>query len=577
MNKTIVRRETQPETSQLTDLHPVLQRVYAARQITSSDDLDRELSGLIPYQSLLNIDKACERLHQALDQQQKILIVGDFDADGATSSAVAVSALKDFGAEHVDYLVPNRFEFGYGLTPPIIDVALDNKPDLIITVDNGIASHDGVAHANSLGIDVLVTDHHLPADTLPDAVAIVNPNLPGDPFPSKSLAGVGVIFYVMVALRAYLKSKNWFQLKNLDCPNMADYLDFVALGTIADVVSLDKNNRILVYQGLRRIRAGHLHTGLKSLLDVAGKDQPRITAIDLGYSIGPRLNAAGRLDDMRVGISCLLEEDPIKAHELALELDTLNRQRRTIEGDMQREAFDAVTELQLDKKMPVGVCLYNDTWHQGVIGLVASRVKEKLYRPVIAFAKVENGEIKGSARSVKGLHIRDILDSIAKAHPDILSKFGGHSMAAGLCIEEQHYEAFKKAFEQTVAQKASEEILRDCVETDGELMPDNFTFELAALLREAGPWGQDFPEPRFDGDFHLLDQHIVGQRHLKMTLQVPGTDHFLDAIAFNVDTDKWPNQRCEKAHLVYRLDINQYCGRSKLQLLVEEIREDVHD
>jgi single-stranded-DNA-specific exonuclease len=571
MSKVIVRRELAADLSGLADLHPLLQRVYAARQVTSSDEVDCELKGLLPYTDMLNIEAAAKRLAKAVSTQERILIVGDFDADGATSTVLAVSALRSFGAQYVRYLVPNRFAFGYGLTPEIVDVAKDQSPDLLITVDNGISSVAGVERAKELGIDVLITDHHLPGDHVPEGCIIVNPNQKGDLFSSKSLAGVGVIFYAMLALRSELKNMNWFEKINRECPNMAQYLDLVALGTVADVVPLDKNNRILVQQGLRRIRAGYTCAGILALLSVADKSRESISATDLGFAIGPRLNAAGRLEDMSLGISCLLSRDPNSAHRKAKKLDHLNKERRAIETQMKREAFDVIDQLNFDRKLPIGVCLLDETWHQGIIGLVAARVKEKVSRPTIAFAKVSPDTLKGSARSVKGLHIRDVLDNIAKANPHLLTKFGGHAMAAGLSIHPDNYEEFSKVFAEEVGKILSEDDLQDRIETDGELVSDDFTLDIAELLRSAGPWGQNFPEPRFDGIFQLVDQHIVGRRHLKMTLQIPSTDIFIDGIAFNVDADKWPNFNCQQAHVVYRLDINEFNGRRKLQLLVEDL------
>lgn len=571
MNNVVVRRSVE-ENDALSTLPPLLQRVYAARNIEKLEDIDRELTGLLPYDQLSQIDAAVQRLHQAMRAQEKILIIGDFDADGATASALAVLALKAFGANFVDYLVPNRFTYGYGLTSPIVELAKEREADLIITVDNGISSVEGVARANELGIDVIVTDHHLPGDELPNACVIVNPNQPGDKFPSKCIAGCGVIFYVMLALRAYLNDKKWFKENNIASPNMAQYLDLVALGTISDVVHLDKNNRIMVYHGLRRIRAGQARPGINALLEVSRRDSTLIKAMDLGFSIGPRLNAAGRLADMSMGITCLLSESSNEAFALARELDQLNQERRTIETNMRREAFAIVDQLHLMDQLPLGLCLYDENWHQGVVGLIASRVKEKLHRPVIAFATGEDGAtLKGSARSIKGLHIRDILDNIATSYPDLLQKFGGHAMAAGLSISVENFTAFSKAFAEEVSKHLEKNNLQGQIETDGELSAEEFTLEVAELIRNAGPWGQGFPEPSFDGVFRLLSQRLIGQRHLKMVLQVPGTDFYVDGICFNVDTDEWPALRTEMIKIVYRLDVNEYRGVKKLQLLVEHL------
>lgn len=575
MQKIVVRRSFEGDLSGLSTLPPLLQRIYAARSIRSHDEVNHELSQLLPYKSLLNIEKAVERLSYALHQQQQILIIGDFDADGATSTALAVSALKVMGAKHVNYIVPNRFKYGYGLTPEIVDVASQSKPDLIITVDNGIASFAGVQRANELNIDVLITDHHLPGEELPAACAIVNPCLPNDLFPSKSLAGVGVIFYVMCALRSHLKEQNWFEKNNIPNPNMAQFLDFVALGTVADVVSLDKNNRILVQQGLKRIRAGQAHIGIFALLQVAGRDRSRIVATDLGFAIGPRLNAAGRLDDMSLGIACLLEDDMNQALAKAQQLDQLNHERRHIEAQMQREAFDIVNRLDFKRQLPLGICLYDPNWHQGVIGLVASRVKEKLNRPVIAFAKVDDETIKGSARSITGLHIRDILDSIATEHPHLLSKFGGHAMAAGLTLHIDALKPFSEIFAAEISKHLSEQNRHGQIETDGELSFEDFSLKTAELIRNSGPWGQGFPEPVFDGVFQIADQRLVGERHLKLTLKNPDSNQHYEGIAFNINTSLWPNPRCREVHVVYRLDVNDYNGRQKLQLLVEDLTEKV--
>ena len=573
MEKIIVRREIPQDYPHLDHLPPLLKRIYSARNIATANELSKELKQLLPFSSLLGMDTATVRLVTALEKQQHILVVGDFDADGATSTALAVSALEAFGAKQVSYLVPNRFEYGYGLTPEIVAVAKQKNPDLLITVDSGISSHAGVRHANALGIDVIITDHHLPGKELPPAGAIVNPNQPGDPFPSKCLAGVGVIFYVMLALRTHLNDTGWFEKQGLACPNMAQFLDLVALGTVSDVVPLDGNNRILVYQGLGRIRSGKTRLGIQALLQVSGRQRNTLCAADLGFAVGPRLNAAGRLDDMTVGIACLLAKDECLALTLAQQLDELNKERRVIEQHMQQEANVVVEKLHLDKQLPHGLCLYYPEWHQGVVGLVASRVKEKVYRPVIAFAKVDEETLKGSARSIAGLHICDVLGRIATKYPELISKFGGHAMAAGLSLRLDQYETFKAIFAAEVSEHVDEEDLQPKLISDGELAVEEFTLETAQLLQEAGPWGQGFPEPLFDGTFKLIGQRIVGQRHLKVILQAPGSDHYLDGIVFNVNMDQWPNYRCDHVYIVYRMDINYYQGRCKLQLLVEEIRQ----
>ncbi|MDP1574391.1 MAG: single-stranded-DNA-specific exonuclease RecJ [Coxiellaceae bacterium] len=570
MSKKIIRR---PEKkADLPGISPLLQRLYAARDVQTMADIDRSLSALLPYQHLRDIDKAVARLVFAILNDEKMLVIGDFDADGATSTALAVAALRAFGAKNVDFLVPNRFTFGYGLTPGIVDLAVKTKsPHLIITVDNGIASMDGVARANQFNIDVLVTDHHLQGKELPNACAIVNPNRKEDGFQSKALAGVGVIFYVMLALRAKLEADNYFVERNMPKPNMAEFLDLVALGTVADVVPLDKNNRILVHQGLMRIRAGLARPGIRALLQVAGRSFEKIAAMDLGFSVGPRLNAAGRLDDMSLGIYCLLENNPDVALQRARALDELNIERRAIETEMKDQAFVIVDRLDLQKKLPIAITLYDETWHQGVIGLVASRVKDKLNRPVIAFAKADENIIKGSARSVKNVHIRDVLDAIATQHPHLLSKFGGHAMAAGLSIEAKNLAEFSCVFEEVVSKIVSVDELCHVIETDGELLPTELTLQNAELMTDAGPWGQQFPEPLFDGEFTVISQRLVGEKHLKMTLKPVDGAYSVEAIAFQVDLKAWPNYRCERVKVVYRLDRNEFRGVASLQLLVDEL------
>ncbi|WP_100622887.1 single-stranded-DNA-specific exonuclease RecJ [Candidatus Coxiella mudrowiae] len=572
MDKKIVRREVSKLTEGLEHPNPVLRRIYQARNINSPDELSRELKNLLPYSLLSGIDKATKRLIQALKEQQHIMIIGDFDADGATSTALTVSALREFGLENVSYLVPNRFAYGYGLTPEIVEVASTRQPDLIITVDNGISSHTGVVRANQLGIDVLITDHHLPGEQLPPACAIINPNCKEDKFPSKCLAGVGVAFYLMLAFRAQLKKNNWFEQSGLDCPNMAKFLDFVSLGTVADIVSLDKNNRILVHQGLQRIRAGQAHEGILALLEVSGRKREKLRATDLSFAIGPRLNAVGRLDDMSLGVACLLADNRNTALDIAYRLDDLNKERRVIESQMQKEAFSAIDHLNLSQQLPPGVCLYKEEWHQGVVGLVASRVKERVHRPTIAFAKMSDNTLKGSARSISGLHIRNVLEAVATKYPGLITKFGGHAMAAGLSLPLDRYQEFQQVFAAEVGRNFNEEDLQLRLISDGELTSEELTLELAELVEQAGPWGQGFPEPVFDGCFKLVNQRVVGQQHLKLILQVPDNNYYLDGIAFHVNLEEWPNFHCEYVHLAYRLDINEFQGRRKLQLLVDHIQ-----
>ncbi|HLT03801.1 MAG TPA: single-stranded-DNA-specific exonuclease RecJ [Pseudomonas sp.] len=570
-----MRIELRPLPDSLPDLGnlpPLLTRLYAARGVRSAEELEKGLARLIPYQQLAGIEAAVELLVAALEQRQRVLIVGDFDADGATASCVGVLGLRMLGVAHVDYLVPNRFEYGYGLTPEIVAVALRRQPDLLITVDNGISSVDGVAAAKAAGLKVLVTDHHLPGPELPAADAIVNPNQPGCPFPSKAMAGVGVIFYVLLALRARLRETGWFARQGLAEPNLAELLDLVALGSVADVVPLDANNRILVHQGLARIRAGRARPGLRAILEVAGKQAARVTSIDLGFILGPRLNAAGRLDDMSLGIECLLCEDEARARAMAAQLDLLNQDRKAIEQGMQREALAQLKDLTLEE-LPFGLCLFEPEWHQGVIGILASRLKERYHRPTIAFADAGDGELKGSARSVPGFHIRDALDAVAARHPGLISKFGGHAMAAGLSLPAVNFGAFAAAFDAEVRRQLSDEDLTGRLLSDGQLSAEEFHLELARALRHAGPWGQHFPEPQFHGVFEVVQQRLVGkgENHLKLVVKTECGSLSLDAIAFNIDREQWPNPTVRWAELAYKLDINEFRGQESVQLLVSHL------
>jgi single-stranded-DNA-specific exonuclease len=569
----VVRREPVALSDDFpADLPPLLARVYASRGIRSAEELNHSLEKLLPFQQLKGIDKAVTLLLEALQQKWRILVVGDFDADGATSTTVAVKALRMLGAAEVDFLVPNRFEYGYGLTPEIVAVAAERHPDLIVTVDNGISSINGVAAAQQAGIKVLVTDHHLPSEQLPAAEAMVNPNQPGDPFPCKNLAGVGVIFYTMLALRSRLREQDWFAQQGYDEPNLASLLDLVALGTVADVVVLDHNNRILVAQGLARIRAGRASPGIQALCEASKRDTSRLVSSDLGFGLGPRLNAAGRMEDMTIGINCLLSNTIEEARTLAVRLEELNLERRSVEGDMRDEALAEVERLNLDEdaSLPYGFCLYNPSWHEGVIGILASRIKDRLHRPVIVFTDAANGDIKGSARSVKGVHIRDVLDAVAAAHPELLKKFGGHAMAAGLTIHANALDAFKQAFDTEVRRHLNEEDLRGTLLSDGELSAAEATMELAARLRSETPWGQGFVEPLFDGWFEVDSSRIVGERHLKMQLRWSDTGQTVDAIAFNVD-EPLLEMRPQHVQIAYRLDINEWRGNQTLQLLVDTI------
>lgn len=523
---------------------------------------------------MLGLKAAAIRVADAIEQGQKILVVGDYDADGATSSALVVLALRAMGATSADFLVPNRFEYGYGLTPEIVEVAAQSLPDLLITVDNGIASLDGVDEAKAHGIDVVVTDHHLPGEAVPNAVAVVNPNQHGCSFPDKALAGVGVAFYLMVATRAELRTRQWFDRQGISTPQMADYLDLVALGTVADLVPLSANNRIMVEQGLKRIRAGRCRPGITALVEASGRDSKRLVSSDIGFALGPRLNAAGRLDDISLGIQCLISDDPVGARELARELDALNRERREIETGMQAEALSAFSAIEAgpEDAMPWGVCLYRDDWHQGLVGLVASRMKERYHRPVVAFAPGDNGQIKGSARSIAGLHLRDALALVDARHPGLITRFGGHAMAAGLTLKESVYDEFCAAFDQVVRELIDDDALHRVYESDGIVEAPDMVIERAEQLRTASPWGQAFPEPVFDGEFELLSQRIVGEKHLKMVLaplESPALQ--VDAIAFNVDLERWPTTAITRVHCVYRLDVNTYRGFSHLQLIVDAL------
>ncbi|MEW5756930.1 MAG: single-stranded-DNA-specific exonuclease RecJ [Pseudomonadota bacterium] len=572
MNSEIIRRRVSASYQQLAaELHPVLARIYAARNVEHAEEVAYSLDKLPPYHSLRNIEAAARLLHDAVTRQQRILIVADFDADGATSCALAIRALNMMGAKQVDFLVPNRFEFGYGLTPEIVAIAATRLPELLVTVDNGISSIEGVAAARAFGMRVLVTDHHLPGAQLPEADAIVNPNLPGDAFPSKALAGVGVIFYVMLAVRAQLRASGWFAQQEIPEPNLAHLLDLVALGTVADVVPLDYTNRILVAQGLARIRKGACCAGIAALLRIAGRRLERVAASDLGFAVGPRLNAAGRLEDMSLGICCLLSNDAERVERMVRELNDLNAQRREIEQEMQLQAHELLNNMRLDEaRLPVGLCLFDETWHQGVIGILASRIKDKTHRPVIAFALAEKeDEVKGSARSVVGVHIRDVLEAVATAHPGMLTRFGGHAMAAGLSLPREHLAAFMDAFDREVRRHLSEDALRGMIHSDGELRPHEFDLELARLLRDAGPWGQGFPEPVFEGVFMLEDRRIVGEKHLKLRLRSSDAAA-VDAIAFNTTDAGWPLE-VRQVSVAYQLDVNEYNGRESVQLLVRHI------
>ncbi len=570
----VLHRKELVESKFSADIHPLLQSILAKRGLSHNQQIQHDLSQLADPFLMWGMQQAVERLWLALQSQQKIVIVGDFDADGATSSALAMLGLKEMGFTHVNFVVPNRFEYGYGLSEAIVDELAWQKPDLIITVDNGISSVAGVDKANMLGMDVIVTDHHLPGQQLPAALAIINPNQSGCPFPGKALAGVGVFFHLLIALRKFLREQDWFTRQGLAEPNLANYLDIVALGTIADVVPLDFYNRILVAQGIKRIRAGLMRPGIRQLLHVAEKDYRYISSVDLGFALAPRLNAAGRLDDMTQGIMLLTTESEDLAFELAKTLDDFNRERRIIEQQMQIEAMQIVESLVMDiAEIPRGFCLYHPDWHQGVVGLVASRIKEKYHRPVIAFANTDNGELKGSGRSIKGIHLRDLLDDIATLHPELLDKFGGHAMAAGLSLASSGFEHFQGAFTAALDQIEDRSLFESIIESDGAIEAKDMNIFTAQLLRDAMPWGQQFPEPLFDGIFYVKSKRALGEKHAKFQLSYGLNDKAeIEAIFFNTDANNWMEQALEKVFVVYKLGVNHYQSRQSLQLVIQAMQ-----
>nr|WP_269822090.1 single-stranded-DNA-specific exonuclease RecJ [Aggregatibacter actinomycetemcomitans] len=547
-----------------------MDRLYRSRHIKNACQLDRTLASIHNPNLMSGLDAAVELLRETYEKQQKIVIVGDFDADGATSTALSVLALRQLGFANVAYLVPNRFEQGYGLSVAVAQEALALDVELLITVDNGVSSHEGVAFLKDQGVNVIVTDHHLPPESLPSADAIINPNLAHCGFPSKNLAGVGVAFYLMLALRAKFRELGMFDAKNQ--PNFTELLDLVALGTVSDVVPLDQNNRILVYQGLARIKAQRCRCGIRALAEVAKRDLAGFSASDLGFSIAPRLNAAGRLDNMSIGVELLLAEDMENARILALELDGLNQARKEIEQGMKLEALKICQNLTaLENQLPHSIVLYQADWHQGVLGIVASRIKDQFHRPVIAFAQDHDGILKGSARSIPGLHIRDALERVYSQHPDLILKFGGHAMAAGLSISENYFADFQLIFNETVSELLAQEQLQGSIWTDGELSVNELNLNTAERLKSAGPWGQAFPEPSFDGEFKILQQRLVGEKHLKMVVEPKLGGPLMDAIAFNVDTRYYPDLSIKTAKLVYKLDINEFRGNRDIQLLIDYI------
>ncbi|QIW16381.1 single-stranded-DNA-specific exonuclease RecJ [Pasteurellaceae bacterium RH1A] len=550
--------------------HPLLNRLYQARGVKSPQELEHSLKQLHRPDQLANMSQAVDLLVEAYQNQSRIMIVGDFDADGATSTALALLALRQFGFSQVDYLIPDRFTQGYGLSLNVAEMVLAKGADLVMTVDNGISSLEGIALLKAQGIKVLVTDHHLPPDELPEADAMVNPNLANCPFPSKNLAGVGVTFYTMMALRSRLREMQAFVGKE---PNLAELLDLVALGTVADVVPLDQNNRILVHQGLNRMRSGHCRAGIRALCEVAKRDLTKLQASDLGFAIAPRLNAAGRLENMSLGVELLICENMDLARQFALELDSLNQARKEFEEEMKTEALAICAKLPSlsQKETAHGIVLYQPDWHQGVIGILASRIKDQFHRPVVAFAQ-ENEDsdlIKGSARSIEGLHMRDLLERIDQKAPNLLLKFGGHAMAAGLTIHQDKFLAFQDIFDQTINEMLDPSQLQGIIYTDGELLAKEFNLDTACLLKQAGPWGQHFPEPLFEGEFKILQQRLLGGKHLKMMIEAH--NQLFDAIMFNADLRRFPDLSIKQARFVFSLEVNEFRGNTNLQLLVKHL------
>ncbi len=547
-----------------------LKQIYANRGVDRLDDITLPLSQLAPPSALKGAQAAAEMLADAIEFHASVVIVGDFDADGATSCALAVSLLKQMGLEEVTYLVPNRFEFGYGLTPEIVGIAAQYQPDVLVTVDNGIASIDGVMAAQMLGMSVIITDHHLPGDTLPEADIIVNPNQPGCTFPSKALAGVGVMFYVLTALRAELRQRGWFESMGIDIPNLADALDLVALGTVADVVPLDKNNRTLVAAGLARMRSGRARPGIEALFEVAGRDISQVSSTDLGFVAGPRLNAAGRLDDMSVGIECLLAESSASARTLATQLNDFNKERKEIERTMQTDAMALLEKGDLSVgNEDFALSLFREDWHQGVVGILASRVRERFHRPTIVFAQSGDGELKGSGRSIPGVHLRDALDRVATSTPGLITKFGGHAMAAGLSLSQDDLPRFREAFNRVVAQALKGSLPDQVTVTDGQLPQSDLTLALAEALESGGPWGQAFEAPSFEGVFTISDMRVVGEKHLKFRLITEAG--LIDAIAFNAEVETWTRDTPKALRCVYRPCVNEYRGDRRLQLQIEAL------
>lgn len=568
----ITRRVAPPGSDLPAHLHPVMRRVLAGRNISSARELDYSLTNLLPFGSLKNIDAAAGLLIDAIRNDRRVFVIADYDADGATACALALRGLAMLGAGYVDFLVPDRAKHGYGLSTDVVREALEFEPDLLVTVDNGISSHSGVEFARSAGVDVLITDHHLPGKDLPEASVIVNPNQPGDLFPSKCLAGVGVMFYVLLAVRARLRADGWFAAQGLQVPNFAVFLDLVALGTVADVVELDFNNRILVEHGLRQIRSRRCCQGISALVRAAGRAPEKITSADLGFLLGPRLNAAGRLADMSLGIECLLTDNFSNAMSLALQLDKYNRERKSVQAGMQEEAetyLHGIAELE-QGEMPFGVCLYDAGWHQGIVGVLAGRIKEMINRPVIIFAAAGEGLLKGSGRSISGIHLKDVLEALAAKHPGLMERFGGHAMAAGLTIKESRYGEFRGLFDEEVGRITAGRIPGAEIVTDGDLDPGDLSLDLAREIENAGPWGQGFPEPLFDDEFTVTDARTVGERHLKLKLLLHGAQTPVDAISFNTDPDA-VDIGAENIRFVYQLAVDDYNNNLKPQLIIRHI------
>lgn len=560
--------ETLPELSN--DIPLLLQRVYALRGITSMQELDYTTRNLCNYDNLDRTNKAVDILYSAMKNNERIMIVGDFDTDGATSTALTVKALKKMGCQFVDYIIPNRFDDGYGLSINVVKKAILQKADLIITVDNGVSAVEAVEFAKQSNLTVIITDHHLCPEKLPPADAIINPNLPNCTFPSKHLAGVGVAFYFMLALRSKLRKENWFTTHNLEEFNIASLLDLVALGTIADVVKLDLNNRILVHQGVSRIRAGYCCEGIKALLNISRRDPLTFTSTDLAYYIAPRLNAAGRMDNMSLSVELLLCEDYDSAVNKAADLDTLNSDRKLIEQTMYQEALSHVEQIH-KPSLPNSIVVHHPEWHQGVIGIVSARLKDKYYRPVICFASTEDGLLKGSGRSIDGIHLQNVLYELNQRYPDILVSFGGHAMAAGLSIQEKDLDKFRDLLETVITEQLDLKVLEQTIETDGEINNEDFNYSIAKLLKDSGPWGEGFIEPTFDGEFIIHQQRIFAEKHLKLVLEPKNGGPIIEGICFNVNLTKWPDQTIKEAKIVYHLDVNEFRGNQTLKLMIRHI------